>query len=205
MFTGIITDIGKIAKIEQGTALKRLTIECAYNTQEIDIGASIACDGCCLTVVELNDNAFVIEAAPETLDLTTVGEWQQGTKINLERSLKAGDELGGHIVSGHVDEKGVLETITSEGESYRLVFSVPESIAKFIAPKGSIAINGISLTVNEVDGNRFGVCIIPHTWDVTAISTLNEGDLVNIEVDMLARYVARILGAENKVSGKQAA
>ncbi|WP_395662684.1 riboflavin synthase, partial [Aestuariivirga sp.] len=158
----------------------------------VDLGASIACNGCCLTVIEKGANWFAIQASAETLSKTTLGGWAEGTRINLERALKIGDELGGHIVSGHVDGLGEIVSITPEGASQRFRFRVPNELARFIAPKGSVAIDGTSLTVNEVEGNHFGVNIIPHTQAVTTWGTMVEGQRVNIEIDMLARYVARL-------------
>jgi riboflavin synthase len=191
MFTGIITDIGTITHIEK-RGDTRFTIETAYPTATIDIGASIACNGCCLTVIEKGNNSFVMEVSAETLSKTTLGDWRVNTRINLERSLKLGDEMGGHIVSGHVDGIATITSIKQDGDSKRFTFEVPEAIAKFIAPKGSVALDGTSLTVNEVNGNTFGVNIIPHTQAVTTWGHAREGDRLNIEIDMLARYVARL-------------
>jgi riboflavin synthase len=191
MFTGIITDIGTITHIEK-RGDTRFTIETAYPTATIDIGASIACNGCCLTVIDKGNNSFVMEVSAETLSKTTLGDWREKTRINLERSLKLGDEMGGHIVSGHVDGIATITSIKPEGDSKRFTFEVPEAIAKFIAPKGSVALDGTSLTVNEVNGNTFGVNIIPHTQAVTTWGHAREGDRLNIEIDMLARYVARL-------------
>jgi riboflavin synthase len=191
MFTGIITDIGTITHIEK-RGDTRFTIETAYPTATIDIGASIACNGCCLTVIEKSNNNFVVEVSAETLSKTTLGDWRENTRINLERSLKLGDEMGGHIVSGHVDGIATITSIKQDGDSKRFTFEVPEAIAKFIAPKGSVALDGTSLTVNEVNGNTFGVNIIPHTQAVTTWGHAQVGDRLNIEIDMLARYVARL-------------
>jgi riboflavin synthase len=193
MFTGIITDSGTITKIDASRGDKRFWIQTSYDLDKIAIGASIACAGCCLTVVEKNNDQFAVDVSAETLSKTNLGQWEEGTRINLEQSLKMGDELGGHIVSGHVDGLARLERITPDGDSHRLTFSVPQEFAKFIAPKGSIALDGISLTVNEVDGNRFGVNIIPHTWDVTTMGDRKPGDTLHFEIDMLARYVARMV------------
>ena len=157
------------------------------------MGASIACSGCCLTVVEKGADWFAVEASGETLDKTHLGDWQQGQRINLELSLKLGDELGGHLVYGHVDGVGKIVSMTPEGGSVRFVFEAPADIARFIASKGSIAVDGISLTVNEVEGNRFGINIISHTQAVTTLGTARPGQRVNLEVDMLARYVQRLL------------
>ncbi|WP_420561871.1 riboflavin synthase [Tepidicaulis sp.] len=195
MFTGIITDIGRLRSMEK-TGDTRLVIETAYDAAGIELGASIACDGACLTVVERGtengQNWFSVEASQETLDCTALGTWKEGQRINLERALKVGDELGGHIVSGHVDGVGKILDIRPEGDSMRFTFEAPEDLKKFIAEKGSVTLNGTSLTVNEVDGNRFGVNIIPHTQAVTTWGTAKAGDAVNLEIDMLARYVARL-------------
>lgn len=205
MFTGIIGDTGEIARIEDKGGIQRILIRTSFDVSKMDIGASVACDGCCLTVVEKEAGLFAVEVSNETLDKTMLSGWQEGTKVNLEQSLKMGDELGGHIVSGHVDGTAILEDIKQDGESWRLTLNVPDALAQYIAPKGSVALNGISLTVNEVDGNRFGVNIIPHTWDVTNISTWQKNDKINLEVDMLARYVARILGKEKTEQKQQEA
>ncbi|GAK44113.1 riboflavin synthase subunit alpha [Tepidicaulis marinus] len=195
MFTGIITDIGRLRSMEK-RGDTRLVIETAYDAAGIELGASIACDGACLTVIERGaqngQNWFAVEASQETLDCTTLGTWKEGQRINLERALKVGDELGGHIVSGHVDGVGKILDIRPEGDSVRFTFEAPEDLKKFIAEKGSVTLNGTSLTVNEVKGNRFGVNIIPHTQAVTTWGTAKAGDAVNLEIDMLARYVARL-------------
>jgi riboflavin synthase len=191
MFTGIITDIGTVRAIAKAGDT-RFEIATAYDLAGVDMGASIACNGCCLTVVEKGADWFAVQASGETLSKTTLGQWQKGTRINLERALKLGDELGGHIVSGHVDGVGQITAITPDGESRRFRFRVPTALARFIAPKGSVAIDGTSLTVNEVDGLEFGVNIIPHTQAVTTWGDMKVGQAVNIEIDMLARYVARL-------------
>ncbi|WP_373503090.1 riboflavin synthase [Aestuariivirga sp.] len=191
MFTGIITDIGTVRAIAK-SGDTRFEIATAYDLPSIDMGASIACNGCCLTVIEKGSDWFAIQASAETLSKTTLGNWTEGTPINLERALKIGDELGGHIVSGHVDGLGEIVSITPEGDSKRFRFRVPNELARFIAPKGSVAIDGTSLTVNEVEGNVFGVNIIPHTQAVTTWGGMKPGQSVNIEIDMLARYVARL-------------
>jgi riboflavin synthase len=194
MFTGIVTDVGEVAALEK-RGDTRFDIISHYDPKGIAIGASIACAGCCLTVVELDGSGgFAVQASAETLSRTTLGRWEVGTRINLERSLKVGDELGGHIVSGHVDGIGEIVSIMPEGESHRFRFRVPDALARFIASKGSVAIDGTSLTVNEVDGNVFGVNIIPHTLAVTSWGKAQAGDPVNVEIDMLARYVARLAG-----------
>ena len=193
MFTGIITDIGEVAAREGG----RFTIRSSYAADTIQIGASIACDGCCLTVTSVEPagtgSLFSVDTSNETRSKTTIDEWQPGRRINLERSLAAGDELGGHIVSGHVDGVARILEIHADGESRRFTFEAPEHLALFIAPKGSVALDGTSLTVNEVAGDRFGVNMIPHTLTVTTWGAKTAGQLVNLEVDIFARYVARLL------------
>jgi riboflavin synthase len=194
MFTGIITDLGEILELEQRGDL-RARIGCGYDVAGIDIGASIACDGCCLTVIAKGSdpqNWFDVEISAESVGLTNIKAWSSGQRINLERALRVGDELGGHIVSGHVDGTAQITVIKDEGDSTRFTFQIPENLAKFIAPKGSVALNGTSLTVNEVDGTSFGVNIIPHTKTVTNWGASKQGDLVNLEIDTLARYVARL-------------
>jgi riboflavin synthase len=196
MFTGIIKDVGEVADIKETNKGRVLRIRTALPLAQAAIGASIACDGCCLTVVEKTDDSFTVDVSAETLSKTSIGGWTKGAKVNLESSLRLGDEMGGHLVSGHVDGLAVLESVKPDGESFRLRIKVPKPLASYIAPKGSVALNGISLTVNEVEGDVFGVCIIPHTWKVTNIADVNPGGKMNLEVDMLARYVARILGKE---------
>ena len=191
MFTGIVTDMGEIRSLERRGDL-RARIGTSYDTSGIDIGASIACSGVCLTVVELGSDWFDVEISAETLDKTNVGAWVEGQKINLERALKFGDELGGHIVSGHVDGLAKIIEMRPEGDSVRYTFEAPRSLARFIAPKGSVALDGTSLTVNEVEDTRFGVNIIPHTQEVTTWGASKVGDKVNLEIDTLARYVARL-------------
>ncbi len=191
MFTGIVTDIGRIRSIEQ-RGDTRLIIETAYDTATIAMGASISHSGACLTVVDKGPGWFAIDASAETLACTNLGDWREGSRINLERALCVGDELGGHIVSGHVDGVGTLVGKTPEGDSMRLTFEVPADLAPFIAPKGSVCLNGVSLTVNAVDGNRFGVNLIPHTLENTTFGGSAVGDRINVEIDMLARYVARL-------------
>lgn len=194
MFTGIISAIGTIRDISPVGKGKdmRLVIGTPWDTTKIELGASIASNGCCLTVIERDADWYAVEVSAESIAHTTIGSWLVGTRINLERALKLGDELGGHIVSGHVDGTGKLVTRVRENASTRLVFEAPLALARFIAPKGSITINGVSLTVNEVDGAKFGVNIIPHTADNTTLGLLTEGDPVHLEIDMLARYVARL-------------
>lgn len=196
MFTGIITDVGEILDVVQEGDL-RARIATSYYPETIDIGASIACDGVCLTVVALGReprNWFDVQISAETVGLTNIGRngWHVGKRINLERALKVGDELGGHIVSGHVD--GVAEVVSTrdEGDSLRVRFRAPEALAKFIAPKGSVALNGTSLTVNEVEGTEFGVNLIPHTREVTNWGEIAQGQFINLEIDTMARYVARL-------------
>jgi len=191
MFTGIVTDIGQVREVVAGGDT-RFTIETRYDTEELAIGASIACDGACLTVVEVGPDWFAVTASAETLSRTNLGQWAVGSRINLERALKIGDELGGHIVSGHIDGLASVAETRPEGDSVRYLFEVPEGLASYIAPKGSVCLNGVSLTVNEVAGNRFGVNIIPHTRAVTTFDACSIGDRLNLEVDLLARYVARL-------------
>ena len=193
MFTGIISAVGRvrsIAPIASGQDM-RLVIEQAW-PEPPAIGASIACSGCCLTAVELGPDWFAVDASAETLAHTVLGSWQPGTRVNLERALRMGDELGGHLVSGHVDGVGAVLARTPENGSTRFRIRVPAALARFIAPKGSVALNGISLTVNAVERDVFGVNIIPHTLDHTDLAGLAEGSRVNVEIDTLARYVARL-------------
>ncbi len=194
MFTGIVTDIGEILALEQKGDL-RARIATAYPVAGIDLGASIACNGCCLTVVATGESPrgwFDVDISAESVAKTNIGDWTVGHRINLERALKVGDELGGHIVSGHVDGVAEIIAMKGEGDSTRFTFRAPDALAGFIAPKGSVALNGTSLTVNEVSGAEFGVNIIPHTKEVTTWGQANVGDRVNIEIDTLARYVARL-------------
>lgn len=194
MFTGIVTDVGRIVETK-ATGDLRARIATRYDVGGIDIGASIACDGVCLTVVALGDqpeNWFDVEISAETVSKTNLGGWVSGKRVNLERALKVGDELGGHIVSGHVDGLAEVVKVAPEGGSVRVTFRAPEALAKFIAPKGSVALNGTSLTVNEVAGAEFGVNLIPHTQEVTTWGEVAVGDRVNLEVDTMARYVARL-------------
>ena len=194
MFTGIVTDIGKVLVLEQRGDL-RARIGTGYDVAGIDIGASIACNGVCLTVVALGrapQNWFDVEISAETVGATNVGGWTVGTPLNLERALKVGDELGGHIVSGHVDGVARIVAMRDEGDSTRVTFRAPDDLARFIAPKGSVALDGTSLTVNEVDGRDFGVNFIPHTKTATTWGRVAVGDDVNLEIDTMARYVARL-------------
>ena len=198
MFTGIVTDVGRIRSIEQKGDL-RARIGTAFDAGGIDIGASIACDGVCLTVVDRGRDDggdwFAVDASTETLSRTNLTTWAAGSSVNLERALRVGDELGGHIVSGHIDGLAEVLSLTPEGDSTRVSFRAPDGFARFIAPKGSITLNGTSLTVNEVQGAIFGVNLIPHTFAVTTWGQVNSGDLVNLEVDTMARYVARLAEA----------
>ncbi|MBV1866095.1 MAG: riboflavin synthase [Rhodobacteraceae bacterium] len=195
MFTGIITDVGKVAALEQRGDL-RARIATVYDSTSIDIGASIACNGVCLTVVDCgldeNQNWFDVDISAESVSKTNIGAWEIGASVNLERALCLGDELGGHIVSGHVDGVARVVAMQDEGDSTRITFEAPEDLAKFIAPKGSVALNGTSLTVNEVDGARFGINFISHTKDNTIWGRVAIGDRINLEIDTLARYVARL-------------
>ncbi|WP_426035614.1 riboflavin synthase [Brevundimonas sp. DC300-4] len=196
MFTGIITDIGRVRSVAQTARDRRYEVETAWDVSGIDLGASISHGGVCLTVVEKGSRPegggwFAVEVSGETLDKTTLGEWSAGTPVNLERATRAGDELGGHIVSGHVDGLGTVVEITPEGGSHRIVIEAPAPLHRFIAAKGSITVDGVSLTVNAVDGRRFGLNIIPHTWEATTLGALKVGSAVNLEIDMLARYLAR--------------
>lgn len=196
MFTGIITAKGTIAQVDETRGDKRFVIETPWDMTDVPMGASIACSGCCLTVVEKTKTSFTVDVSAESLSKTNLNDWAIGSKINLESSLKFGDELGGHLVSGHVDGLATLESIEKEGDSHRLKIRVPQNLKHFIASKGSVTLDGISLTINEVEDDVFGVNIIPHTWEVTTLGTRKVGDKINLEIDMLARYVARILGKE---------
>ena len=194
MFTGIVTDMGEVLKVDQAGDL-HARIATGYDIAGIDIGASIACDGVCLTVVALGAEPrpwFEVTISAETVSKTNVGDWMPGARVNLERALRLGDELGGHIVSGHVDGLAEVLSVREDGESTRIRFRAPRELARFIAPKGSVALNGTSLTVNEVEGAEFGVNLIPHTKAVTTWGRTAAGDRVNLEIDTLARYVARL-------------
>lgn len=193
MFTGIIQTMGEVVSVDTSRGDPRFIIRTDMDLDNVAIGASVCHAGCCLTVVEKENDTYAVDVSAETLSKTTLGDWLQGTKINLEPSLKVGDELGGHIVSGHVDGVATLVSITPEGDSHRLVIEAPKELAKFIASKGSVAIDGISLTVNEVNDNQFGINIIPHTWDVTTLGQRQVGDHLNIEIDLMARYAARLM------------
>ena len=191
MFTGIVTDVGTISELDQQGDL-RARISTDYDTASIDIGASIASDGVCLTVIALGDDWYDVQISAETVSKTNLGSWAVGKRINLERALKVGDELGGHIVSGHVDGVAEVVAVEDEGDSTRVTLRAPKDLARFIAPKGSVALNGTSLTVNDVDGCDFGINFIPHTKEVTTWGDVAVGDRVNLEIDTLARYVARL-------------
>lgn len=197
MFTGIVSDIGTLVKLEQGAdGDRKLTVDCGYDADTIELGASICCSGICLTVTEFGAAAdgswFCLDASNETVAKTTLGGWRSGAKINLERALTLSTELGGHLVTGHVDGIATIVSRLSDGESERFVFEVPDELARFIAEKGSVALDGTSLTVNEVDGRTFGVNLIAHTLTVTTWGDKRPGDKVNLEVDLVARYVARL-------------
>ena len=192
MFTGIITDLGQVRRLRRGELLD-LTIATSFDTSAIPIGASIACSGACLTVVAVEPGAFSAQASAETLARTTLGAWEEGTPVNLEKSLRVGDELGGHLVLGHVDGLARIVERRPEAELVRFVFEAPEELALLIAPKGSVALDGVSVTVNEVSGNRFSVNIIPHTLSCTNFAEAHPGQQMNLEIDLIARYVARLL------------
>lgn len=197
MFTGIVTDMGEVLSLRQEGDLA-VRIGTSYDTATIDIGASIACDGVCLTVVALGDDPrgwFEVQVSAESVSKTSLGRWDVGRRVNLERALRVGDELGGHIVSGHVDGTAEIVEMRDEGDSTRYTFRAPGELARFIAPKGSVALNGTSLTVNDVEGRDFGVNIIPHTKSETTWGDARVGDRVNLEIDTLARYVARLAEA----------
>ena len=191
MFTGIVTDIGRVRDVRASDRDRRYEIETAWDTASIDLGASISHAGCCLTVVEKGLGWFAVEVSNETLSKTTLGAWKAGDDVNLERAARLGDEMGGHVVSGHVDGLGKVVSITPEGGSHRIEVEAPAPLHRYIAAKGSITVDGVSLTVNAVDGRIFSLNIIPHTWEATTLGRLKAGDPVNLEIDMLARYLAR--------------
>lgn len=197
MFTGIITDIGTIKSVIRGSGGEwgdtRMDVTCSYDTSGIDIGASISHSGACMTVIEKGADWYAIEVSDESLSKTTMGDWEEGTRINLERALTGKDEMGGHLVTGHVDGVGKLISLEEIAGSHKLRFEAPQDMAFGIAPKGSITIDGVSLTVNDVENNQFEVNIIPHTWQVTTLGKLQLGSKVNLEIDLIARYVARYL------------
>lgn len=191
MFTGIVTDVGRVRAVRDTNRDRRFEIETIYDLSTIEIGASISHAGCCLTVVEKGAGWFAVEVSQETLSKTTLSDWATGRRVNLERAARLGDELGGHIVSGHVDGVGEVVAVDVEGGSHRVRIRAPRPLHRHIAPKGSIAVEGVSLTVNEVEDDVFGVNLIPHTWEVTTLGELAPGARVNLEIDMLARYLAR--------------
>ncbi|MEM6617108.1 MAG: riboflavin synthase [Pseudomonadota bacterium] len=195
MFTGIITDVGHVTRVDAMPTGKRYRISTAYDVEGIAMGASIACSGPCLTVVEKGANWFDVEASGETLDRTQIGSWDEGTRINLERSLTLGAEMGGHVVTGHVDGVATIVGIRNEDDFREFTIEVPAELAKFIAEKGSVSLDGTSLTVNTVEGNRFKIMLIPHTLEVTTWGERVEGDRLNVEVDLMARYAARLMEA----------
>ncbi len=200
MFTGIVTHIGEIAEIEDQHGDQRFWIKSALPLSKIETGASIACSGVCLTLVDKDGDKFAADVSAETVSKTIIGQWKTGTRINLETSLKAGDEIGGHLVSGHVDGVCLLEEIKIEGDSHRLTLKAPDELARYIAPKGSVTLDGVSLTVNEVNGTQgthFGVNIIPHTWIHTTLGDRHTGDALNLEIDVIARYVARLMDTQS--------
>jgi riboflavin synthase len=191
MFTGIVTDVGRVRAVRDTNRDRRFEIETGFDTATLDIGASVSHAGCCLTIVDKGPGWFAVEVSGETLAMSTLADWTEGRRVNLERAARVGDELGGHIVSGHVDGVGEVLSVESEGGSHRVRIRAPKPLHRFIAPKGSITVEGVSLTVNEVEDDVFGVNLIPHTWDVTTLGELRPGARVNLEIDMLARYLAR--------------
>jgi len=198
MFTGIITDLGRVRRLRRGRGPDggcELTIATAYAVDDIPLGASIACSGPCLTVVAVEPGGFSVQASAETLARSTLGEWGEGTPVNLERALRLGDELGGHLVSGHVDGVARVVDRRPEGDSIRFTIEAPAALMRYIAPKGSVALDGVSLTVNEIEATRFGVNIIPYTLAHTSLGDAKPGQRMNLEIDTIARYVARLIGA----------
>jgi len=193
MFTGIVTDVGEVKQLRRGNGGATLTIATAYDTQAIALGASIGCAGVCLTVISRVPGAFTVDASAETIACSTLGDWREGTRINLEQAMKLGDEMGGHLVLGHVDGVARIVGRRPDGDSVRFTIEAPADLASFIAPKGSVALDGVSLTVNEVDGPVFGVNIIPHTLSHTTIGDAGPGTRMNLEIDLIARYVGRLL------------
>ena len=191
MFTGIVTDVGRIRSVQDTERARRFEVETAYDTATVEIGASVSHAGCCLTVVDKGPGWFAVEVSGESLSKTNLGRWREDTRINLERAVRLGDELGGHMVLGHVDGVGEVVSTADEGGSRRISIRAPAPLHRFIAPKGSITVEGVSLTVNEVDGQVFGVNVIPHTLSVTTLGELSPGSHVNLEIDVLARYAAR--------------
>ena len=193
MFTGIITDLGRVRAVGGGDTERRIEIDTAYDTGDIGPGASVCCSGVCLTVTDREPGWFAVQASSETMSRTTVGQWKAGTQVNLERALRAGDELGGHLVFGHVDGMARVSDASENGDSLRLVLEAPDGLERLLAVKGSVAIDGVSLTVNDVDGGRFGINVIPYTRANTTLGLFGQGQAVNMEIDMLARYVARLM------------
>ncbi|MDO9472463.1 MAG: riboflavin synthase [Caulobacter sp.] len=191
MFTGIVTDVGRVRSVRETNRDRRYEIETAYDVATIDMGASIAHAGCCLTVVEKGEGWFAVEVSHETLSKTTLDRWTEGHRVNLERAARLGDEMGGHIVSGHVDGVGEVLSVEPDGGSHRIRIRAPRPLHRLIAAKGSITVEGVSLTVNTVEDDVFGINLIPHTWEVTTLGEMKPGYLVNLEIDMLARYLAR--------------
>jgi len=197
MFTGLVSDVGRVEKITRDEAGARIFVATVYDTSTVELGASIALSGACHTVTEIAPNKLAFFSSNETLARTTLGSWTEGTRINLERSLTLGQELGGHIVSGHVDGVGEVQDIRQDGDAWRIFFLAPKPLLRFIAEKGSIAVDGVSLTVNGADNDSFHVAIIPHTMEHTAFGNFKVGSRVNLEIDMLARYVKRLLETED--------
>ncbi len=199
MFTGLIQQVGTVRRAEAG-AMTRLTIECAYDPKDYVLGESIACDGCCLTVVEHSGSAFTVEASPETLRRTTLGSWRPGTKVNLEKAMRLGDRLGGHLVQGHVDATAKVLEARPEGGSWILAISLPQPLAPCFVEKGSVAVDGVSLTVNELTNDRFRLALIPETVERTTLKSKAVGDSVNLEADLFGKYVARLHGLRQGLS-----
>ena len=202
MFTGIVTDIGTVLAVREGSD-RRVEIGTTFDASDLDLGASVACSGVCLTVVQRSQGMFAVDVSAETLSLTAAGHWAEGARLNLERSLRVGDELGGHIVLGHVDGVGVVEAVAPDGGSTRLTIRAPDALARYLARKGSVAVDGVSLTVNGVedraDGTRFTLNLIPHTWGATTLQALAPGDEVNLEADPMARYMGRMMEVRERV------
>jgi riboflavin synthase len=201
MFSGIVTDVGRVRRLERGRQREgglAATIATAYDTADIALGASIACSGVCLTVIAVEKGAFSVQASAETIACSTLGEWEEGTKVNLERALRLGDELGGHLVLGHVDGVARLVDRRADGDSVRFVIEAPEALMPYLAPKGSVAVDGVSLTVNEIRDDRVGVNIIPYTLAHTGLGDASHGQRFNLEIDPIARYVARLVGTRSE-------
>lgn len=195
MFTGLVSDLGRVRAIT-GNGDRRIEFATGYDTATLDMGASVCCSGACLTVVEKGRGWFAVTVSGETLSKTTIGDWHEGTPVNFERSLTVGAEMGGHMVSGHVDDVARMAEVAAEGESLRMRFAAPEALERFIAAKGCVTLDGVSLTVNAVEGRFFDVNVIPHTRERTTLGALAPGDRVNLEIDMVARYVARLLNGD---------